>query len=235
MSPLKQFWSVVLVVLLATISVHSSGLFHEINSSHDWRWALFNCIFLAFGLVLLPVACRLLEEEEGGLVTRYFFDTEFNEDGSTIELISIGIVSDDGREYYAVSDAFDPALCNDFVHANVLPKLPPKSDPAWKPRSQIRDEIFAFVEAGSPHRPEFWAYYADYDWVVFCQLWGRMIDLPADFPKYCNDLKQVMVSRGILTRDLPKQPEGSEHNALDDARWNKASYDWIERFSRGRP
>jgi hypothetical protein len=38
--------------------------------------------------------------------TRYAFDTEFIEDGRTIDLISIGIVCEDGREYYAVnSDA----------------------------------------------------------------------------------------------------------------------------------
>lgn len=37
-------------------------------------------------------------------MTRYFFDTEFLEDGKTIELISIGIVAQDGREYYGVND-----------------------------------------------------------------------------------------------------------------------------------
>lgn len=30
---------------------------------------------------------------------RYFYDTEFIEDGHTIELISIGVVAEDGREY----------------------------------------------------------------------------------------------------------------------------------------
>ena len=35
--------------------------------------------------------------------TRYFIDTEFMEDGHTIELISIGICCEDGREFYAVS------------------------------------------------------------------------------------------------------------------------------------
>lgn len=35
---------------------------------------------------------------------RYWYDTEFLEDGRTIDLISIGIVAEDGREYYAVND-----------------------------------------------------------------------------------------------------------------------------------
>lgn len=33
---------------------------------------------------------------------KYFFDIEFLEDGRTIELISIGIVAEDGSEYYTV-------------------------------------------------------------------------------------------------------------------------------------
>lgn len=39
---------------------------------------------------------------------RYFYDCEFIEDGRTIELVSIGVVCEDGREFYAVSTEFDP-------------------------------------------------------------------------------------------------------------------------------
>jgi len=38
----------------------------------------------------------------------------------------------------------------------------------------------------------FYAYYADYDWVVFAQLFGKMKDLPKGFPMYCKDLKQSL-------------------------------------------
>jgi hypothetical protein len=37
---------------------------------------------------------------------RYFYDTEFIENGKTIDLISIGVVREDGRSYYAVSTEF---------------------------------------------------------------------------------------------------------------------------------
>jgi len=37
---------------------------------------------------------------------RFFYDTEFIDNGRTIELISIGVVSEDGREYYAISTEF---------------------------------------------------------------------------------------------------------------------------------
>lgn len=42
------------------------------------------------------------------------------------------------------------------------------------------------------HQPEFWGYYGDYDWVVFCSLFGKMINLPQGFPMYLRDLKQAL-------------------------------------------
>ena len=75
---------------------------------------------------------------------RYFYDTEFIEDGTTIELVSIGVVAEDGREYYAVSTEFDPARAGDWVRANVLPKLPSPSSSLWRDRRRIRDDLYEF-------------------------------------------------------------------------------------------
>ena len=68
---------------------------------------------------------------------------------------------------------------------------------------------------------EVWAYYADYDWVVFCQVFGTMMDLPEGFPMYCRDIKQECDRLG--NPKLPEHGKG-EHNALADARWNKLAY-----------
>ena len=76
---------------------------------------------------------------------RYFYDTEFIEDGRTIELISIGVVAEDGREYYAVSTEFDPERAGSWVRANVLTKLPPPASQLWRSRSQIRQELEKFL------------------------------------------------------------------------------------------
>lgn len=60
-------------------------------------------------------------------MTVYCYDTEFLEDGTTIELISIGIVGDDGREYYAVNaDAPIERIKkeHEWLIRNVLPHLP---------------------------------------------------------------------------------------------------------------
>lgn len=139
---------------------------------------------------------------------KYFFDTEFIEDGKTIDLISIGIVAEDGREFYAESVECDHSRASDWVKANVLPHL----TGAMANRHNIAAQIIDFVG----DKPEFWGYYADYDWVALCQLYGKMIDLPKGWPMYCRDLKQLLDDLGN-----PKMPKPiTEHNALSDAQWN---------------
>ena len=184
----------------------------------------------------------------------------------TIDLISIGIVSEDGREYYSISKDFNlkeawnryqmkqvygdqrnrypDGVKEYWIRENVLKpifkELREKSlqDKDYikehyysvgnkfsyshlkelikyygKPNKQIASEIIAFTldptgegfddwlgfsddyikalkDSSSEPTPEFYAYYADYDWVAFCWLYGKMIDLPKKFPMYCRDLKQ---------------------------------------------
>lgn len=171
---------------------------------------------------------------------RYFIDTEFIEDGKTIELISIGIITDDDRTYYAVNSQLNKVhlLANPWLVEHVVPHLPLRkvhpdrpwswdntkedfSDPAWKTRQEIRDDLLDFIKV-TPVKPQFWGYYADYDWVAICQLFGRMIDLPNGWPMYCRDLKQLADTLGIDRFPQPK-PD-AEHNALADAQWNRDSF-----------
>lgn len=153
-------------------------------------------------------------------MTRWFLDTEFNEDGRTIDLISIGLVSENGLvDRLWCSSEFDEDACNDWVKAKVLPHLPPPA--ARVPRAQIAEELRTLVLDGT--KPEFWAYFADYDWVALCQLYGRMVDLPDGFPFYCRDVKQLMSELGVSKEQLPAQ-SGAEHDALSDARWAREAW-----------
>lgn len=160
---------------------------------------------------------------------RIWFDTEFIEDGRTIDLISIGMVREDGAELYAEMTGVDFSLASDWVRANVLPHLDGRPIGMGGPmmsRYQAAERIRSF--AGSD--PEFWAYFADYDWVALCQLYGRMIDLPAGWPMYCRDLKQLADEMGVERGDYPADPE-LEHHALADARWNREVYAWLDLFA----
>lgn len=151
---------------------------------------------------------------------RFFFDTEFIEDGKTIELVSIGIAAENGRTYYAEVEGVDYSRADPWLHENVFPHLTGET----KPRGQIAAEVAAFVG----EKPEFWAYYADYDWVALCQLYGRMIDLPKGWPMFCRDVKQLAVSLG--DPNLPKQAT-VEHHALADAIDTMAKWHFLDRLS----
>jgi hypothetical protein len=266
----------------------------------------------------------------------YFIDTEFlegtqrekfpvslfrKETKPTIDLISIGILGEDGREFYAISKDFNLKeawnryyLADDYdvsgdlvenikkeywIRENVLTSIynelanfhinyTARGEHAhfkhaiingkklsftyknlkWlinnygKTNKKIAEDILHFTNGVyakdsngigtgliKDNKPEFYAYYADYDWVAFCWLFGKMMDLPNGFPMYCVDLKQklddyfeanskdnkipyatnngwVWVNSIKEFPDFPRQT--NEHNALEDARWNKKLYEFLK-------
>ena len=165
-----------------------------------------------------------------------FYDTEFMENGQTIDLISIGMVGEDGREYYAVSYEFDGfAVARDpwlmehvmssighYVHYQDGGGLTVIDDPASRRRDQIALEVAEFIR--SYQNPELWAWYGAYDHVALAQLFGKMIHLPTGIPMYTNDLKTFAKLKG--NPRLPDQAEG-KHNALEDAKHNKVRFDYL--------
>ncbi|WP_082697922.1 3'-5' exoribonuclease [Arthrobacter sp. EpRS71] len=155
---------------------------------------------------------------------KYFYDTEFHENGHTIDLISIGIIAEDGREYYAINANAQWRIINQhpWLSENVVPHLPEPSSPEWKMKWQIRDEVAAFF-AGDDSA-QLWAWYGAYDHVALAQLFGTMMDLPKGIPMYTNDVRSLVDFTGI--DKLPKQ-SGTEHHALADARHVKRMHDHI--------
>ena len=252
---------------------------------------------------------------------KYFLDTEFIEGTQkkwfgqtkpTIDLISIGIVCENGREYYAISKDFNlkeawnrfqrkeqtmfekqnafkgkkEYWIRDNVLKSIYTELEKKeidnykgfTDPIYdlelsfnysclkrlikkygKSNKQIAEDIKDFVFKGQGQKIrfdnsiQFYGYYSDYDWVVFCWLFGKMIDLPKGFPMYCIDLKQILDERAKRwlgnipqqscvfcddfdsklnsiksCKDYPKQT--NEHNALADAKWNFELYKFLNNI-----
>ena len=175
--------------------------------------------------------------------TAYAFDTEFLEDGRTIDLISIGIVADDGREYYAINADMPVARIreHEWLMANVVPFLPLKQESlsvqrpgidmadrgrrGWvvdlddlrvKPHRIIAKEVLDFLADGE-HEPELWAFYGAYDHVAYAQLWGPMAQLPNGLPMRTSDIAQSL-DEFDAWRDMPRQDPGIVHDALADAR-----------------
>lgn len=173
---------------------------------------------------------------------RFFLDTEFIERPGLLQLVSIGIVSWEGRSLYCVSTDFDRSKANDFVQTNVLPRLYAFGGTKvpdvclTASNAEIAREVIHFCGQPATGKHEFWGYFADYDWVLFCWLFGPMVDLPKGFPYYCRDLKQwgdqleQRLKRDVIAEVA--QPEG-EHNAMVDARWNERLYRYLAALDWG--
>jgi hypothetical protein len=189
---------------------------------------------------------------------KIYYDTEFIDDGKTIDLVSIGMVAEDGRELYVVSKEFpvDKLQQNKWLKDNVWYSLPRRKsgngvmcectkaytghsstyhqecldvdDPTCRPRKQIARMVSDFIQ--QTPKPELWVWYAAYDHVALAQLFGSMIHLPKHIPMFTMDLKQEHVRLGEPT--LPKQL-GSQHNALEDARYNQQIDKVLASFNCG--
>lgn len=230
---------------------------------------------------------------------KYFLDQEFHEysvkhsqgwfsksrNVHIIDLISIALVGENGRKYYAISKDFDikAAWNNEWLNDNVLKSIfddyyidvfgtvmPPFCLTAFKciinkigkTDLQIASEVKKFCldnfsKDNGDHsttvtiqgKPEFYGYYADYDWVLFCSLFGTMMQLPKGFPMYCIDLKQMidakcdsinkevqltspgtpLVTHKSMKENNPFYPkQTNEHNALADAKWNLELYKFLQ-------
>lgn len=185
---------------------------------------------------------------------RIWYDTEFVERGPRwpIELLSIGMVREDGAELYRVladvpAHAQVYAAEHPWLGPNVWAHLPTSTEevfdsngsagtldmidlthPSVAPRGHVAAEVLAFCTEGLLHdqRAELWAYYGSYDHVCLAQLFGLMIDLPKGMPMYTLDLMQFILQHGMVNADLPKQ-EGDEHHALADARWTRAAWEYV--------
>lgn len=176
---------------------------------------------------------------------RYFIDTEFEFDArkQTVLPISIGMVCENGREFYAQDLEYDNKWTPDWIRANVLSRLdyfsyyrdswdrnpfpgqittPDKdiraADAIWKPLHGIKDGIFNFI---GDDTPEFWGDYAAFDYVVLSIIMGGFDRWPEGWPMFVHDLQQT--PEGRAASDATQ----SEilHNALCDARAVKQAFE----------
>jgi hypothetical protein len=148
---------------------------------------------------------------------RLFLDTEFT-DFIDCELISIGIVDENGREFYAERNDFPREECSAFVNETVLPLLGQSPDGLVLNRHQIAHTLLGWLQ---PYRAGGAIICVDYatDWHLF-------IDLMAG-----TSVMEFITAENIWpVLDLPKidrwwQETGfPQHHALYDARANRHGY-----------
>ena len=166
---------------------------------------------------------------------RYYLDTEFDE-GKTM-LVSLGIVAQDGREFYAINADYNWRLAPAWLCEHVEPHLRDKSINTFfhGSETQIANSLTNFLALDNED-VRFFGYCSAWDIVLVHRLYGGyqgVLAAGSNVPLVCYDLKQVAKSVGIGSLKDVVKPLEPEHNALIDARWNKNVHEQII-FQYGR-
>lgn len=177
---------------------------------------------------------------------RLFLDTEFTGLTQAGQLISLALVSEDDRWFYAEFTDYDAARLSDWHRTHVVAHLNltgsnigrPDRLRQWEAKgntasitADLREWLSQFGgTAGEP--VEIWGDCLAYDWVLFCQLFGGALHLPKQLFYIPFDLATLLKIKGIHP-DIPREqfafeenlPDGfAKHNALWDGRAIKKCY-----------
>lgn len=174
-------------------------------------------------------------------MTKIFFDTEFTGLHQETTLISIGLVSEDGRTFYAECDDFDQDQVDNWIRDNVIANLM-----SIDHEYSINESAFEFCGSRDSvafelnrwlrqfDTVEMWSDTLAYDWVLFCQLWNHAFNIPPNVYYIPFDIATLFKAKGIdpdINRETfafgeyLQEMRDRKHNALWDAKVIKACYD----------
>lgn len=184
---------------------------------------------------------------------KVFFDTEFTGLHKDTTLISIGLISEDRRSFYAELTDYDKKQCNDWIKENVIDNLVSsklESDKKYIPNYHIgtKDNISAAL--GNWFRQfenvELVSDVCHYDMVLLIDLFGGAINLPQNVCPNCYDINQDIAryynidlqtafdkSREKILWDNYKEHAvgGEKHNALHDAKVIRELYQILNKIN----
>jgi hypothetical protein len=180
---------------------------------------------------------------------KIFFDTEFTGLHQHTTLISIGLIAENGREFYAEFIDYDKDQIDDWLRENVIANLIYNNDEnraytdgAHTGRTGDKEYIVRELEGwlnSLGEHVEMWSDCLAYDWVLFCQLWGGPFNVPEWIYYIPFDLSTLFKIKGI-DPDIDREEFAIEtdekmpisyikklnkHNALQDAKVIKACYE----------
>ena len=166
---------------------------------------------------------------------RIFFDSEFTGLHQGAELMSIGMITEDGKEFYAELNDFTNFnrhnMIDPWILENVIPQFTGEN---VVNKDQLKSQINKFIE---PHnRVEMWSDCLAYDWVLFNQIWGHAFNLPKNINYIPFDICTLFWVKGIdpdINREEFTELGGAKkHNALHDARVIKACFEKLMKMDK---
>jgi hypothetical protein len=159
-----------------------------------------------------------------------FLDTEFSDLCKDARLISIGIVSEEGGEFYAeLSDTYHPNDCGAFTQEAVLPLL--QGGDALMDMNELALRLCEWIEGlGQPVMIATDSLTWDWPWIqeiFYDKKWPNNLDgKPASLYELVDS---PFFERAVEDAFANHQPPLRRHHALDDARANKMVYEaWIK-------
>ena len=177
---------------------------------------------------------------------KIFFDTEFTGLHQNTSLISIGLVDDQNKTFYAELTDYDRAQVDEWLVKNVLANLMFSDDPEIGHTDSILSDNFTMkgdtalikeyltIWLSSRGQIEMWSDCLAYDWVLFNQLWGHAFKIPKNIYYIPFDICPLMKLKGI-DPDINREDfignvawllgQEKKHNALWDALVIKACYE----------
>jgi hypothetical protein len=177
----------------------------------------------------------------------YFLSTESFIDKKVLEVISIALIAEDGREYYALNLDCNLLAADYQTKLDIIEPLPEKKDVSWRTQEQIKSDLLHFIHGHKGHPwyssedveglkddPWFdkdvriWAWSENSnDYKSLQKFFGGEGNLPKWFPEYCNYLEEQWNWFG--TSELPEKPQEAVYSALADARWRKIVFEEIRK------
>lgn len=167
---------------------------------------------------------------------KIFFDTEFTGLHKNTNLISIGLVDENNRAFYAEFTDYDTTQIDNWInenvinnlifdHTNLTPRYKEICKEYYKKELFIGDISFIKTHLESWLRGynyiEMWSDCLSYDWILFNDIWGHAFNIPKNIYYIPFDICTLFKIKGI-DPDINREEfcgwtAEAKHNALWDA------------------
>ena len=138
--------------------------------------------------------------------TKIFFDTEFTGLHQNTTLISIGLISECGKTFYAEFNDYDFKQIDDWLKENVIDNLQyngifqkldeTKNSISYKSTTEnIKEKLTTWLEQFG--EVEVWSDCLSYDWVLFNQIFGHAFNIPKNVYYIPFDICTLFYAKGI--------------------------------------
>jgi len=174
---------------------------------------------------------------------KVFFDSEFTGLHKDTGIISLGMVSDNGKEFYAEFSDFDPSQVDDWIKDNVIAHLQLQGHDRFFNKigsftvvKGTKADVLPFLDDWMAQfdKVELWSDVQHYDVVLLFDLWGHAFSVPDHIYYIPFDISAYFKFLGLdpdTDREafIDRPIEGKKHNSLYDAKVIQACYDKLQR------